>query len=313
MQEMTTPPPAPQPPRRPSVVGPAILIILGLAFLAQNLGFFEYNIWSVLWRLWPVWLIAVGLDIMLGRRTSWGSWVVLGLVFTIIGGAVWFDASFGFGPYTSGEPVTVSQPVGNARQAEVLIDSSVAELQIRAGNPSTLVEGTVMPMEQERIEKDARTSGDTLHFALRSRGQGPTFGIPFNVTTRDLTWDLRLSDQIPIDLQIDTGVGESFIDLSGIKLTGLDVDTGVGETEITLPAQGRFRVDIDSGVGELTLRIPKELAVRIHADQGIGEVNIRGDFSRQGKAYVSSNYDSAADRVDIEIDGGVGEILVEQF
>lgn len=310
MLQPVTPPPANQPPRWPSVVGPAILIIVGLTFLAQNLGLFEYNIWALLWRLWPVWLIAVGLDLVLGRRTAWGSWLVLGLIVTIIGGALWFGSSFGT-LVVGTEPVSISQPVGDARQADVRIDSSVAKLFISAGNQDTLVEGTVVPLKNERLEKSAYSVGGTLVFTLKSKSQ-TVFGFS-NVNIKAPTWDLRLSDQIPLNLLIDAGVGESRLDLSRIQLRGLEVDAGVGDTEITLPANGKFRVDIDAGVGEVTLRIPKELAARIHVDQGVGQVRVRGDFAQSGKTYLSPDFGRSENQVEIEIDGGVGEITVEQI
>lgn len=307
------PPLGPQP-RRTSMVGPVILIILGLAFLAQNLNLFEWDIWNVLWRLWPVWLIALGLDIMIGRRTSWGSWAVVTVVIAVIGGALWYDANFG-GTYTAGtrEPVAIIQPVGNATRAEVLIDSSVSRLEVRGGGSDTLVEGTVTPLRNERISEDAHNSGDTLVFNLRSRNeQGGIFSLPFNGDFSAPTWDLRLSDKIPMSVKVDTGVGASYLDLSSIQLTDLEIDSGVGETEVSLPGTGRYRVDIDGGVGQFTVRIPRGLAVRITVDQGLGAVSVNGDFDRDGKAYISPNFSEAEHRAEIDIDGGVGQISVEQ-
>lgn len=310
-------PPMSPPPRRSSIVGPVILIILGLAFLGQNIGLFDVSIWNVLWRLWPVWLIALGLDLMLGRRNAWGSWVVLGVVVTVVAGAVAFGNTIGFRTGGLGEPVAVSQPVGSAKRAQVQIDTSVSRLSITSGSSENLVEGTVTPFEWETLQKDARNNGDTLIFNLQSRGeQGRVFGLPINVNGSNSTptWDLNLTDQIPMDIQIDTGVGESRIDLSKVQLTRLGLDTGVGESEISLPGQGKYRVDINSGVGELTIRLPRGIAARIHADQGIGSIEVDGDFTRESKSvYVSPNFSQAEHQAEIEIDGGVGEIVIEQY
>jgi len=43
----------------------------------------------VIWRLWPVLLIAIGLDILFGRRSAIGSLIALVLVIAVIAGAVW--------------------------------------------------------------------------------------------------------------------------------------------------------------------------------------------------------------------------------
>ncbi len=310
MQTPMQPPVPPAPPRRRSVVGPVILIILGLAFLAQNLGLFDWNIWGVLWRLWPVWLIAVGLDLLIGRRTNWGSWVVVGLVLIVIGGALWFDFPTMGGAFATGEPVTISEPARDLKQADITIDSSIARLEVTAGKSDLMVEGLVTPLRNERIQKDARNSGDTFVFTLKSHTDSL---MPVNLQGNAPTWDLQLSDQVPMRLSVDTGVGETNLDLTGLQLTSLKVNAGVGETDITLPATGQFKVEIDAGVGEVMVRIPKGMAARIRADQGIGQVRVRGDFDRSGNEYLSPGYGGAANRVEIEIDGGVGEIHIEEI
>jgi len=62
---------------RGSLVGPIILIGLGIVFLLNNLGLLSWSVWEVILRLWPILLIAIGLDILLGRRwaccsSPWG-------------------------------------------------------------------------------------------------------------------------------------------------------------------------------------------------------------------------------------------------
>jgi hypothetical protein len=60
--------------RRRSLVGPVILIGLGVVFLLNNLGVLAWSVWEVILRLWPILLVAAGLDLLLGRRSIWGSW-----------------------------------------------------------------------------------------------------------------------------------------------------------------------------------------------------------------------------------------------
>lgn len=53
------------------------------------LGLLSWSVWEVILRLWPILLIAIGLDILLGRRWAWGSWlvaaIVLGLLLIAVG------------------------------------------------------------------------------------------------------------------------------------------------------------------------------------------------------------------------------------
>ncbi|RIK28496.1 MAG: cell wall-active antibiotics response protein, partial [Chloroflexi bacterium] len=58
---------------RSSLFGPILLIGLGILLLLSNLGVLTVNVWQMLFRFWPVILIAVGLDILFGRRSGIGA------------------------------------------------------------------------------------------------------------------------------------------------------------------------------------------------------------------------------------------------
>ena len=148
---------------RQSIVGPLVLIFLGLFFLGQSLGLIEWSLWEVVWRLWPVWLIVAGLDMLFGQRGGWARALlvlargeVLGIVLGIQPqraidrptGAVpsspsrtssWSRRS-GLAlpslPVTGQqpEPVTIAQPLEGISAAEVRIESAVSVLEIRGGD-----------------------------------------------------------------------------------------------------------------------------------------------------------------------------------
>jgi hypothetical protein len=73
---------------RPGLVGPVLLIGLGILFLLENLGLLAWNIWEVAFRLWPLLFIAWGLELMLGRRSAWGAAVAFILILLILVGGV---------------------------------------------------------------------------------------------------------------------------------------------------------------------------------------------------------------------------------
>jgi hypothetical protein len=73
---------------RNSLFGPVLLIGLGILFLFSNLGVLDLDFWSILFRFWPVLLIAVGLDILLGRRSGVGALLALLLLALVILGGL---------------------------------------------------------------------------------------------------------------------------------------------------------------------------------------------------------------------------------
>ncbi len=131
--------------RRVSLVGPVILIGLGVVFLLNSMGVLAWSVWDVIFRLWPILLIAAGLEIILSRLSAWGSLLALVLTVVIFAGALWLlepDAQA-----VAGEEIR--QALGEATQARVVIEPGVGSLHIEAlpesaeAMSSALVEGVV--------------------------------------------------------------------------------------------------------------------------------------------------------------------------
>lgn len=302
--------------RKPrSLVWPLILISIGILFLLKNLGVVDWNLWSLLWRTWPVIIVAIGLDLIFGRRSGIWSAITAGVVIVLFAGALWmFDVTENT---WSGNLIskTVVQDLGAAENAEIDIKMNIGILKIGAleAESDFLISGDVEISEFEELKDKLEVSGKTLMYTLSSDGKPNQLEWIFNQEAdNDKTWDLRLNQDVMLDLKIETGVGLTEIDLSELSLSKLDIDTGVGEVSIHLPAEGNFRADVRGGVGKLTLYLPSELAAGIFIDGGLGNVSVSGDFMQKNDNYFTQNYDTSSDQLKIYIDGGIGAIRIEQ-
>lgn len=303
-------PPARRSTRRVGFVGPSLLIGAGILLLLNNLGIVAWDTWLVLWRLWPVILIAVGLDILIGRRSLLTSALVaVALIVVLLGGTLLLASGM-----TSAGQETIAQPRSGATSASITIGPAVANLRIAAASDTTmLVGGTVDRLRGETLRQEAQGTNGAVTYVLESRA---VRGLPFGATPPGgdpAIWDLRLGRDVPIALKVSTGIGQATLDLTGLQLTNLDVSSGVGQTIITLPGQGRFSAKVDAGVGEVIVRVPTGMAARIHVNSGLGSVDMPTGYARQGDWYVSPGYDTAANRIDLDINGGVGRIAVQEI
>ncbi len=295
---------------RTSLFGPIVLIGLGILLLLSNFGVITLNVWDLLFRFWPLFLVAAGLDLLLGRRTNSGALVGLVLIGGLIVGAIWL----GYFRNNTGEAAstqTIRQALEGATSAEIEIESSISKLQINPGADSAqLIEGTVALHNNEEIETDFSPIGDTARYSLKSKSRSfifPNFGNNDNGL-----WDLQLNSATPIALSVDTGIGSAELDLELLQLTSLEVNTGIGAVEITLPDSGDFEATIEGGVGEIIVLIPDTMAAQITANAGIGNAQVEGNYIHTGDEYSSPDFDTATDRVILEVDGGVGSITIRQ-
>src|SRR5205807_1061054 len=65
----------PGPPARRSSAGryvfPLLLVAVGVILLLNNLGVIPWAIWVALGQLWPIVLILLGVELLVGRRSAW--------------------------------------------------------------------------------------------------------------------------------------------------------------------------------------------------------------------------------------------------
>ena len=112
-----------------SLFGPLLLIAFGVLFLLNNMGVIAVDVWELLFRFWPVLLIAAGLDILLGRRTGVGAVIALLVILVLAGGGLWFG---GIGNVNAGNlpSQTIRQNLEDAEKAVVTISPGVSRLTV---------------------------------------------------------------------------------------------------------------------------------------------------------------------------------------
>lgn len=200
--------------RHASLVGPAILIGLGVVLLLNNLGVITWSLWSVLWRFWPVLLIAAGLDLLIGRRSTLISAVLAVLTIAAIGFGVWYANTQTSAQGSSANLVAyqVDYAVDNATRASVEVQQQVGELRITAmSEPDGLIRGAVTLPEDSRLSREYSVSSGTAYLTLREERENTRFSSTPFTTPR---WDLRLNPDIPLSLTISSGVGGTTLDLT---------------------------------------------------------------------------------------------------
>jgi len=293
-------------------VWPIILIGAGVVFLLNNLGIVGWSIWETLLRLWPILLIAVGLDLLVGRRFPLGS-VLLGLL--LIAVLVLSVQGTLKLPGTANAGVdrteTIGHDLGSEERAAVDIKFGTGTLNITALDEGSrqLIQGTADLSRSERLANDFRVSNGVGYYTLTSQGSWSWGTEVF--TDEGKNWDLGLNRDIQLDLEVDAGAGKSVLDLGALNLRRFKLDGGVGQVTVKLPAAGRYDMTIDGGIGQVILMVPEGLAARVRVDGGLGGVNVQGDFRKQGDEYITDDYSTAENRATLEVNGGIGQIVIK--
>lgn len=263
--------------RRTGLFWGVVLFLVGLLLLLHNLGVITVDVWGA---IWAVVLIAVGLGVL------WGVFV---------------------GP-TAGEGEEVAIPLEGASSARIQIQHGAGRLRVSGGAPpDALAEGTFSGGLHYRTQR----VGDELDVEMSPRSF--PFGLaPWNWGRGDLGWSFGLNGDIPLSLSFDTGASDVRLGLGDLRVTELRLGTGASAVNVTLPAHaGRTRVRVEAGAASVVLRVPPDVAARVRFEGALASIDVdRNRFPRMDGAYQSPNYDTAQDRIDIEIEAGIGSIRV---
>jgi hypothetical protein len=190
------------------------------------------------------------------------------------------------------------EPIGNATSATVDLRLSLDSVEVYA-----LTSG------QNLIEADIRHYGQAYLTVTGDAGKKVVLGSDNNTNRqnwftwpaigtgwpKDLYWKIGLTNQIPLDLNVDGSLGSSDLDLRNLKLTDLNVGVSLGSMDIRLPesADG-YAVDLNGSAGSLEVFLPANTSITLHLEGSAGSTS----FS------LPANY---ALRVEV-LDGGLGSV-----
>lgn len=295
--------------RRPSLIGPLILITIGVLFLLANLGMLPLTFWEIAARYWPLILILVGLEIIVGRRSIIGALVVVGVWVALIAGVIYLSFAGG-GILPSPALITdqLAQPLGDIQSASVDLEIGWAHVNLSALAPDStdLMKGTFRHAQGSPVVKTFDVKGSEGQLSLKEEANAIFFG------PSSSRWDVALSPHIPLALRVNAGVGRAGLDLSALNVPSLNIDAGVGNINVTVPKMGNTSVRINGGVGAVTVTIPDGVAASIRVDGGLGGTRVNESrFPRFGDVYQSADYAGAANKIDLEVDGGIGSINIQ--
>jgi hypothetical protein len=193
----------------------------------------------------------------------------------------------------------------NAQSARAQLKMGAGELNL-TGGADRLMEGEFSyNVSDWKPEVSYDVSGEKGELVVK---QGSANGGNLSGGARN-EWNISMNDELPTDLVVQLGAGESALDLDSLTLTGVDLQMGAGKTTVDLTgdyAKG-FDASIEGGVGQATVLLPSKVGVKAKAAGGLGGINAKG-LKKVGDSYVNDAYGESDTNVSVDVKGGVGEI-----
>lgn len=292
--------------RRDGAAVPTFFMGLGVVLLLSNFGQLAWSAWAVLWGIWPVFLVAVGLDIMFGRRSIWLGLLAGVLVTAILVGILWY-----FGTSFAGAKLAMDnfdRPLSGVKQADVSIQPLIGNLSLTSlSDSNNLIEAKVERLQGENIQPNYREQDGEGFFDLSS--SGGTIIFPTGPGSEP-SWDLRLTSQVPLNLKVKMIIGKSSVEAQNLKLSGLSTSLVIGETVVYLPIKGNFNAKIEGVIGSITIHVPESMEIQINSDVGLFNVQVPNGYISGEGTYSSPGFAGAENRITMDVSQVIGKVQV---
>jgi len=311
-------------PRRhtPSFFWPIALIGMGALLLLSNMGLIPATGWAVLWRLWPIGLIALGLDVLIGRRSVAGAIAGGVLILLLVGiaiGLTIFAEQIPLLVDLAKAPVVqyehVEHPLSGIESADIIIDyTSMPSTLYALDDSGNLIEADVA--YRGDLIFSSHAAGDHVNITLDSVQHGFTYG---TISTADgrAKWDVGLSPNVALSLDLDASSGHCDFDLSELTITELFIDAGSGGITLALPESSSFAGEIDGSSGAITIELPDNVGLKLELDDGSGSFNpgdrlslVSGEVDDHS-VWETEGYSSADYKIELFIDQGSGRLTIK--
>jgi hypothetical protein len=210
-----------------------------------------------------------------------------------------------------GELQSESQSVerGDAKTVLVKINMGAGNLAVTAGTEQLL--DADFNYNVAELKPSVKYSGGTL-VVEQPGAEGLRLPDLQGITDFRNEWDLRLNGDVPMDLRVDMGAGDSDLQVADLSLTGLDITLGAGRSTIDLSQDWASDLDvrIDSGAADLTVRLPRDVGVRVEIDRGPTVINAP-NMTQDGNVYTNDAYGTSDVTLKINMQSGIGQINLE--
>jgi len=292
-----------------SLFWPALLILIGVVALLVNTGRISGDRLYLLFDLWPLILIVIGLELIV--RTA-----VRGVAAEVAAGLVLLVAIAGALGYVALAPATIatnqsfdaSDTTGSLSQASLELDVGAANITVSGGDS---------------------LGGDLYHAHIEYSGMKPAVTLDrstgllkisqsndgFNLFQgRRFVLDLQLSPDVTWSFTENSGASTDSLNLASLKLGRMTLNTGASRDDITLgPASGKVSVTINGGALTVNLHRPSRTAASVAVSGGA--ISLDADGSQQhaigNVRYESSGFGAASDAYEITVNGGACTVTLD--
>ncbi|MVN20965.1 LiaI-LiaF-like domain-containing protein [Mucilaginibacter arboris] len=314
------------------------LLGIGILFLLDNFNVINFH-WGNIIRLWPLFLILSGVNMVFSHQNSGSATAVKVAVFiavfalVVYRGAMPADSHFWNNHFNNNaffnddssdddddhEGKGVTKLEGNSTYQEPYSPQvKVATLNIRGGGATYILQDTTAELFSAATHE---LSGKFV-FNTLATDSGKTINFNTRSSRHSINWDsdkgnkatIKLNTNPEWNIDVASGASKMNLDLSKFKIRNLHVKGGATSMDVKLGEPvNNMLVDISTGVSEVNISVPKDAACHINSKTGLSSKNFDGFESKSDSQYETAGFAAAPKKIYLNLKGGISDFSVKRY
>lgn len=309
--------------RTEKIVWGLILIFVGTIFLLDNMNVIEFY-WRSVWRFWPVIFILIGANMLLSRIADPKTATILVALITVLSlGLVGFQGTrepdhkkwIDFrienddNDYSNSDTSTFTAPYEGALKARLSIQGGATSYQLSDTTVSLFDAEVKRRFGKYILNKSIDDSVEIINFRMRDNKKKWDLADMEGNETR-----LKMNKNPEWDIKVEMGAGEAIFDLREYKVRNLKFEGGAASFEAKIGSRLPLTdVVVETGVANVEIDVPEASACRIVVDSGLSSKDFIGFVKQADGTYETPNYNTAANKVRINLKGGLSSFEVRRY
>ncbi|NMB81401.1 MAG: hypothetical protein GYA14_06245 [Ignavibacteria bacterium] len=290
------------------------LLSIGALFLLTKYDVI-YSDFDFIWNLWPLIFILWGAIVIFKNSlvrpvvsAIFGIFLAIllfGLIANIFSG---FNFRFN-SSYKDYDTQTYSEEYNESiKTAEFVLKSGGGSFEIKDATDK-LVEGT--------------SYGSLAEYDLYTNLEGDNAYVEFNLGKKEFDLfhgklrnhlEVNLNEKPVWDFVFKFGAAKAKFDLSNYIVRNIDLNTGAANVRIKLGDKSdSTNVDVEMGAAKLKLEIPENSGCQLKGDMVLMSRSLSGFEKKDRGYYETPNFENAAKKIFVRINGGVSSISINKY
>lgn len=306
-----------------------IILFVGVVALLASLGVFEFH-WTILWRLWPVMLMIIGISLLPMKDYIKGILLLVALALGCLlyhnelkdyeGGPLsrLFHNHFSSWVYDDDEdrdeadeeyPMEqhFSEPYSDVERASIDIDFGAGDLELLP----PCVELANVDAVSNFVKYSLRTEPRDNEASLYLSGEGHTRTLQ-KKSRNDV--EIALCAQPVWSFSLDMGAANADLDFTPYKMEYISIDGGACNIDLRLGDSGcNTTVEISTGAADIDIAVPSTVDCRINIDSAITGKDLTGFEKVESGVWQTPGFGHGTNQIVIDLSCAVSDLSVKRY